>query len=530
MEFIPIKRVDGSTCAKLHIPELALPNKENLEHLLLFQVTTYVKLKNRGADGKADSWDSTFSAVNRFMFTLPEEHKICLAQTIILIHSELLEFFAKGELIHIHQLLRNISVRVDDLDKAIDLCDRLRAFVVSTMVVGLYEGAGKRAQDSAALTFLPDQVTELMAITLLCKMMCPLFGVLMVLLDKQIDNKLKEVHCVAIFRDLFVRKHGPLIEKLQNYIAHTVKKYLAETTSSMMHGYTLTTAGYFMYANLLIRQLVNVNLNVRDGNLMTYISVCIKRTVSTVQSAVLQKPTYSRKPMTPKHEDEGNKAQIELDSQVSRKTLSVGPLIKAALLKSIDLKRSIYSVNDELFDAARKFHLGYGVPIIPNPINKDINSVFYSRDFGGGRGILMLHGPEFATITSLLQVILLDMDPAYRPLMHMMTAVQADSRAASFTIDDGIFKLNAGASVAYRKCRQRFEDSPYGDKGKEWDNHIQTVTDHLITTGYIYNTATAIWNFLDEDNLNGKIIEPDEHVITGMCMFYDWMYELETFV
>ena len=392
----PYVMMDHSVRAKLNIDDLDIPNKENLEHLLLFNIgKTYVKLTNIGKivkpeehhDGplKDDNWDVTFANVNQFFNTLTKAEQTTLAQGFIMIHHTIQEFFnSNADTIHILPTMRKISAQLDEIDKEIDLMGNLRKYVDNNMVVGLYEGAGKRAQDSDKLTFQPEQVKYLMSITLLCKLLCPIYGAIISTIEKFVDTKLKETHCAAILTNLFERRCPELIEKLQHYITHTVLQHSEESASGLMHGYSNDSLSYHMYCILMVRQFVNVDLRVRNGNIMTYIIVSVKRAINTIRSAIKRNPTYSRKPIASKHEEDGNTAQLEIDSMTSKKTLDVGPIINAAVDPTIREFMALYQIDDESYQQSLEFYQNH--PITPNPINKDVNAMFFSRRLGGGNG------------------------------------------------------------------------------------------------------------------------------------------------
>ena len=229
----PYVMMDRTVRAKLNIDDLDIPNKENLEHLLLFNIgKTYVKLTNIGKvvkpdehhDGplRDDNWDVTFANVNQFFNSLTKEQQTVLAQGFIMIHHTIQDFFNSNfNILNISQTMRKVAEQLDEVDMAIDLMGNLRKYVDNNMVVGLYEGAGKRAQDSDKLTFQPEQVKDLMGITLLCKMLCPIYGVIISNVEKFVDTKLKETHCVAILTKMYQRRCPELIEKLMHYIGHT---------------------------------------------------------------------------------------------------------------------------------------------------------------------------------------------------------------------------------------------------------------------------------------------------------------------
>jgi hypothetical protein len=323
---------------------------------------------------------------------------------------------------------------------------------------------------------------------------------------------------------LFDRKYKFLIEKLQNYIKHTVDQNNEESASGLMHGYDNDSLAHHMYGTLMVRQFVNVDLRVRNGNLMTYIIVSIKRAINTVRSTIKKNPTFSRKPVTSKHEEDGNTAQLEIDSMTSRKTLDVGPIIIAAIDPTIKILMNKFQIDFESYQASLAFYKLN--PIIPNRVNLDINAMLFSRLLGGGDGLKILHSPEYTKLSTVAQLIAFSTDVNYRELGHMLTARIADN-AIDTTINPSMFKVKVGSSQSYRTVKQLFENNPFGFKGKDWDNHVQRITENLTTNKYIYNTSNFLWEWLDEDNLNGKIFAPTDATITALCSLYDYLMQLE---
>lgn len=535
MRYIPLAIDAETTAAYLDIENLVFPtldikDKKKLDPLLTFSINTYVKLNRPKVVGSTvitteDSWDVTYGAVNKFFNILATEQKALLAQTIIMMHSDVQEFMISEEMIGLNNLMRSLGEQLDELDQEINLCDQLREFVIGNVPIGIFKGAGKRAQDTAALTFEREEVIDLLTITLLCKMLSPLFGTIMKFVSKRIDNKLKEIQCVAIFTKLLSRKYPLLIDKLQNYIQHTVKNSSKdkekESMTALANGHDQYRLSYYMYATLLVRQFVNVNLGVRNGNLMTYIIVSVKRAVQTFNSTILKNPTYTRKPMSVKGDDEGNQAQIEVDSMTSKRTCDVPALIACAVNGSIRKHLDLFEIEPQTYEECHKYYIKH--PLVPTIINKYLNSMFYSQDFGGGRGILMMRGPEYMKITVALQLILFRSDVNYRELAHFMSAVPAITSSIETNLDTSIMTLSTGSSYAYKNCKERFERTAYGARGREWENHISRFTSELKNTSFVYNTAPWIWNWLEEDNKNGKIIRPTAGAAAALCDFYDFL-------
>jgi hypothetical protein len=531
MQFEQCLTAGPDSCVRLDISDLNIETTDTelkrlldeTKDLFIFKTSTYVKLKPGRQD---DGWNAVFGAINVFMNTLDTNEKIELATCIGYMHDKIITWFKihDQDMQELEPFIRELGAMLDLLDINIDLCTKLREFVVGHMPIGLFADAGKRAQDSEDLTFHPDEVIDLMTITLLCKMFSPIFSTLMRSLNKRIDTKMKEIQCASIFSMLFSRRYKPLIVKLEHYIEHTVKQVTETSLSSLMHGYNDYSLTLHLKSQLLIRQFVNVDLSIKNGNLMTYIIVSAKRAIRTAFSSINKTPTYSRKPIMSKHEDDGNTAQIEIDSMTSKKLSDTKELISVAVDDTMKYLH-IYDINPDSYEEVLSYYRKN--PIVPTPINQMLCNMFYADDLGGGRGISYLKAPDYTRLVALLQMILFQLDVNYQSLAHAMTMHQSSDQGMSTMINDGQFRLSIGATDAYRKCKMRLEASPFGANGKDWDNHIQELTEHLLMTGYTYNTAPWLWNWLDKDNLNGKLIEPEEITIVAICSFYDWIQEMK---
>ena len=532
MEFVPVHLVDKKIAAKLEVKSLDIPQLANIGQYLTFKVSVYAKLNSLkqekrlfGSDYK--SWSHTFATVNHFLSLLSHDDKCEILYALALMHQDIVEFFVKEETDDLTKLTDKLSDYCNDLDLAINLCDKLRQYAIDHVPIGLMPNAGNRPQDSAKLTFYPEEVKTLMSIVILCKLLTPIFGVLMENLLDKVDIRSKEGCCATILTKLFDRKYHVLIDKLKHYIGHIVRLQCKDdTTSALMHGCDSYSLSHSMYSQLLIRQFVNVPLLRDNGNLITYISVSVKKAIATVRSTILKKPTYTRHLYASNVDDDGNISRLETDSIASRKTCDVPILVKCAVPYAIRKYSDFYSIDLDEYEASLKFYNRN--PMVPTIINKDLNATFYSRDFGGGKGILMLKSDDYIKITAMLQLILLtlggDDDDGYEDLAHVLTVLPSMDTQLGYSFEDNQFQLNVGFSQAYNNCRMRFEHSPFGAKGREWVDHIKNITDDLIMSKYRYNTANWIWEWLGTENLNGRLIEPNDKIIGALCDFYDWLH------
>ena len=158
-------------------------------------------------------------------------------------------------------------------------------------------------------------------------------------------------------------------------------------------------------------------------------------------------------------------------------------------------------------------------------INKQLNSLLYGRDFDGSQGIQMLKFPEFSKISILTQMILLQraQDPAYRTLAHLVTArPRVGALSAASELNGNNLWLQVSSSQDFRACLLKFQNSTVTSRNKVWENHIRTIITDLTEGHYEYNTAPYLWDWLEEENMNGKIIPLNPNVLIAYCNFYNW--------
>lgn len=522
MEFIQINK-DNQVYAKLNVPELSDMEEFNrLEPLLIFPVGTYTKLTKNN-----NGWYMTYGIVNQFLNQLSKEHKVAITATLAAMYRETLVFFNENDLTKIQKFIHGLNEKLDMLDQTIDLCTMLRAFIVENVVIGLFEGAGERAQDSDDLTFYPHEVIDLTTLCVLSKMLSPIFGTIMKGLNKKIDNKFRDIHCFFIFTNLLNRRYKKLYEKLQHYVEHTTEQTVKKSSMTLLvYGYNTFSMAYQMFGELLTRQFVNCDLAVKDGNLMTYVIVAVKRSIRTVMSNIGKNPAYNRIPIESSHDEDGNAAQLEIDSISSRKTADSQAIIKFAVKQAMKRYKNIYSVDDTEFNASAAFYQTN--PIIPNCINQDLGALFFQKAICGAKSLQMLKANEYGELITLLQLIVASLDTYYDELAHALTAVPAIDVTLNASILDGKIKLNSGSSEYYRKCKQVFESFPFYQKGtKSWDFYMANLVDNMLTNGWVYNTSPFVWEFLGQENKNGKLFTPTEKTFTALCSMYLMIWELQ---
>ena len=526
MQFEPLVGPDKSVYAVLNTDELEINKDGKFTEFLTFNVSTYNKLGNIKYNQQSGSlgWEYVFGYVNRFFNTLSDSDKTFIAKAYAVIKKSANDYQEEGNIYKISDLIKKIAGVLAELDLTINLCPKLSEFVDTYVPIGYMANAGNRPQDRPELTFYKDDVRAVTTITVLCKMLCPIFGTIIHITKKFINSNLKEIHCACILTGIIENRYKDQTEKLKYYIEHVTKQiHKEDTASALVYGYDMNSLAYHLYCQLLVRQLVNVDLSVKDSNLMSYIIVSAKRSIVTIQNNVSSTPTKDRTAITSASDDDGNIAQLETDSMTSKKTSDLDALVSSAVLPTIRIVKNQYGIEDHEYDECMKYY--QVMTLWPSPLNEQLNSLIYGKAFGGSLGIKMLKFNEFSMITVLTQMILFqhDADPAYKTLAHLVTAKPSiATMVAQDELNDNIIWLQVSASTAYRNCKQRFMNSTVSIKNKEWENHIQNIIKDITIHHYVYNTAPFLWDWLGQENLNGKTIPIDRTTLVAYCAFYDW--------
>lgn len=529
MKFEPKVNHNGNRDVCLNIDNLDFPDKEKYSQLLLFVSTAYTVHRNkpkvvtnnnnRTTVTPQELWDTVFYSVNQFFITLSVDDQKKIAMTLMMMHHALVEFIRADQPERLILFTHDLGSHLVQLNTEIQLCRKLELFVENNIPIGDFSDAGTRAQDTEELTFYRPEVVKLTAIVLLCKMMTPIFGVLMDYLKRQVDTNVKSVHCVSILSELFKQQYNPLITKLKNYIRHALRGCTQETQTMIFGGNTENSLCDRVYGGLFVRNFVNVNLFQPNGNLMKFVIVSIKKAAITQQNNALRSPVYARIPLDNNDGDGGNTAQSEVDSITSSKPADVVGIIQATLPKVLlkHLTDPTYEISMDEYDACLKFY--QRSLIRPQCFNKFLTPIFYGKDIGGGKGVLMLHAMEYTQMVALLQMILFSM--GYAEVGHLITALPGLDVKLTQTEDEDFIRVNYRSSSHYKNCKGMYEQSPLGAGGKDWDKQIASVVDELLKINYYYNTAPFLWAATDQPNCNGQAIRVSPQAINSLCSFIE---------
>lgn len=515
MQYIRRKNLMGRYDLYLDMGDVSLPHAEKLDDWQIFPIRTYTKVSN---NDHGDLWDINFRVVNSFFEHISNADAAEIGMMLIEMNYTIAQFMQSEDLkTDLPKLLNTLATMLYELDVQIDLYNKLVTYCKFEIPLGDLSGAGKRAQDTEELTFYAQDVVQLLGVVVLSKLMAPIFGTLMYyLVDRNVESKLKEPHCVSILRKLFDRCCPTLITKLQFYIRHGIKNEFEEDMTAIYHGLTSNSLHNQIFSTLLTRNFVNVDLYRKNGKLMVFVNVSIKKTISTQKHNMNQNMVRVRCDMSGEMGDENKKSHLEIDSVVSTKTADIPILISAGLDRTIHSFLAEHDIPMQEFNNCLGYYRKH--PVLVHGLNKFFLQTFIGTYIGGAKSLALLGSADVAKIITLLQMICISL--GYRELGHMLSCHQGNLVKSDSSDQDQMMRVTYKNSVQYRNYRAKLETSPINAKQatKRFDSIMLEIVEAASQQVFIYNTAPFIWESIEESPAyNGKAIQFSDNLVPSIC-------------
>lgn len=496
----------------LQIPNV---NTEDIDPLCHFRIDTYMVLKSGASDF---SWNAVFGPVHSFLDTLSKSEQADYASMIIGMHYRIIEVLGHQQQIEgvaLTNLEAELSMMLAGFDQKIHLFDKLLDFTETHIPIQSFAGVGERAQDSVEMTFYRDDVVKLTAVVVLCKMMTVIFGIFIESCKKRMDNLYKELHCSAILKNILENNCRALVEKLLYFISRISKPMLNRVNlTHLYNGFTFNMIIQHIYAFLLTRRSVAVDLFKPDSNLMKYCTSCIRASATTQFSSNGFKMAVSEleTPDSKEHssEDDGNISTLETESRSSAKTADYQVLVKSAVVQLINNYPAEYELDPEIIKKAQDFYEFNHVQL--TPANSYLMCTLFGDYLGGAHSIEMLDAVSVNKLVPVLQAYLFS--HGYPDLVHLVSAVPTDQLKGFLTGSDTQLKATWNSSFEYKNCEEIF---PFFVNELKWDTGLKLIMEEYTTKQYLYNTAPCLWEKLGDTVHNNEIFQTPETICRSIC-------------
>lgn len=520
MKFVKMKDGTlGKSYIFLDLEGLKINSSVDITPLLSFRTDTYSVLKASADQAK---WDTVFGIPTHFLSLQTDEIKIMYASLLARMHYEILSHLNTENEIEgskMLQLENNLSIMLEEFDRQTDLYPKLVKYTEEYIKLQSFAGVGERAQDSAEMTFYTNDVIRLTAVTILCKMLAPIFGVFIESCKKKMDNAYKEIHCLTILKNFIANRCQELIDKLQNFVARIAKPMLNRIKlTHVWNGYTFSVIISQIFASILTRRTIVVDLNKPDGNIMTYVTSCTRAAAHTQYSSTGFK-TAVVEIVTPDDSatDDGNVSTMEAESRQSSKTADFELIIELAIAKLEQSFVTEHELDPNLIKAMRDYYTYNHIPV--TPMNHFLMSLLFGPALCGAKSIELLDTKNFNYLIPLMQLFF--MQQGYYELVHLVSLLPSSQYKSQPAGSEMLLRSTWNSSFEYKNCAEKF---PYIVNDISWDTALKGIIDTVTSNSFKFNTAPVIWDMMNQSNHNTELYIASSDLSKMICSFIAQLY------
>lgn len=257
MKYVHDTSTKSKRMVKLDISELKDIDVKSVQPELIFQMSLYPTVQ--GPLGRGVIFDQ----VNAFFGTLNTSDKAAIIAMLVDIRHQCQSKLATVYLRPCEcacdvyaGIVSGFSEQLDKLDLNINLCDKIREFVKTTI--------DPRYIDDEVFGLTHEEQLDLYTLIILSKMLSPIFVHIMFGMKLYKSIIIRERLTVEMFDGLYVRKYKSTIDKLCVYIEDVCGKQIQESFADPEQDNGKPICMYSKYARLMVRVFVNINLLKED--------------------------------------------------------------------------------------------------------------------------------------------------------------------------------------------------------------------------------------------------------------------------
>lgn len=491
-----------------------LPPELDIAPLLEFHIDTYKVLK---ASESPIAWERVFGTTHGLLKTFTDDEKAKFASMIVLMHWMIVDSLGMIDEIDgatLSDLEDNLAMLLAKFDSEVNLAERLIEYVEENIPIQSFAGVGERAQDSQEMTWYRPDVVKLTALTLLCKLMTPIFGLLIETCKKRIDTALKEIHCVVILKDIIANKFSDLNHKFMYFITNIVKPSISNKVglTHVYNGYTFNMIVQHICAQMIARRFIAVDLFAPGGNLVTYMTSCARAAVSSqfVSSGFKTAVNEILHPSEFASEEDGNVSNLETESRSSSRTADYVLEVEAAVVQT----RKVFVTNHELdreeIEAAEDFYAINHIAL--TPLNDFLVGIIFGPYLCGAKTVELLNMKDLASLIAMMQAYLIQQ--GFIDLAHAVSARPSGQLKPILTGSDTQLRSCWNNSVEYKQCADKY---PFVVDKITCDTALKKIIENITTEVMTYNTAPVYWEALDQKIANGDTFVVPETLARSIC-------------
>jgi hypothetical protein len=452
----------------------------------VFNIRTFSNLRDVGNLTQPEIWDQ-LEPVNFFIdtnFNVDERKKLIGIFDV-----------AKSALSYINttdamiKAIELINTTIYDTFTEIDFIERVSNYVITDdkITIPNLANKGERPRDTEAMTFYREHYDSINKIVVMNKVLFPIFGEIIykVSVIDELSNKLKEMFAAGILNKVLAVHFSEIISKLQNYIAVIVSKTLPNDELLSFQGFTKDNMADDKLVKMLVKNFINIRLYREKGNIMTSISVAVRKSTTSDTNANRSVVYMPRNAPDQMSDEDSNTSTMEHEGHMFSETIDISTLVQFGVTRYIDDIVSSTPRIKEVFDPTYTFYTRSPFP--PSPVNELILAIFINSIIGNAYGVKHINDQSFIKLVTLIQIYMVDHDfHQLVPLMSMKYLGEA--KIVPDTIDNSI-KIKEGIGVYYRNV---VENLAHLDKFIDREKVFSDLSIYIVDQYHHYNVPDTL--------------------------------------
>lgn len=526
-------------------------NNKNLEGYpdIIFSMRTYEKISKDKKDDVDNTGDQILLPINLFFGTLSLSDQKELYGMYLFCKKEIARITMDNKRVVQDTLRDKLYTTIQNLnlpEKMVSFCKDPRFIYPDLSQVGT------GAHHSKEKTFLIDDYIEITAISILSKLMVPIWGEFIKQLGQiEITNNQRE----ALAFDLIV----PVLEdgaferiysKLSYFLTASVsdirkatdKKTMGGTTTSYIvthNGVDDQTFDTIVMATIVVKRMATYECFTkrREGNVpnaMVYIDDGIKKTAdSRIKAMRNTMDAMPRRPL-PQHDQEDNSSILDHASKTSKKPIDV-PIFVTTAVQNWELPKLLEDTETPMnvYESAGDFYSSS--PFDVSPLCQATVATFIGTRFGGSKCLGYLPPVLYQKLVVILQIFLIK-----RGMVNLAALISSKTSAAPIDAATNPLSIRISANLKseeYLRCLEIFKGymvkpvTLIGRRGNtrkpdedriDFPSHVTKMIDWLLRYSHSENMAPALWEFANAEvrPILGSECRFDETIIKDLCKFY----------
>ena len=382
------------------------------------------------------------------------------------------------------------------------------------------------------MTFREEEYYVLLAISVVCKILCPVWGDLIQRTVGIIDNEMKETHYINIIEPfLTLGKFKVVRDKLYNYVSNTIDTakrgtYSTASFAATMGGVSSDKFDHIVFSTLIVKKYVIVDLYApvgedgRNGNITIWTWTCAKNSFTSLQQTLNRRcKIMPRLDIFDKNEhgggDEENKiSHLEHSSRITEVTADIPILIKFGVKMAISRLKKKYAISEIEYCQALDYYTRNRIQV--TTLNKIMVGIFFGNDVGGAQGLKYLDLSTYTELVIITQIYIAT-QYEYHDVVQLLTAntpVEENVVPALYSVNTRITQT-ARQTREHRDCESSF---PFTIGKVNIPTVLKRIQDYIVKYHHYTNMAPMVSAILDKEPVKqGTLILYDDLIMQQCC-------------